>query len=61
MWEEGKFNVCLKGQGKNLQNIEGKKPVQIHVHVEKKKDNSSPSCFQTLLLLTLHIGSEGSC
>lgn len=37
MWEEGKFNVCLKGQGKNLHNIEGKKPVQIHVHVEKKK------------------------
>lgn len=62
MWEEGKFNVCLKGQGKNLHNIEGKKPVQIHVHVEKKKkDNSSPLCFQTLLLLTLHIGSEGSC
>lgn len=22
MWEEGKFNVCLKGQGKNLHNIE---------------------------------------
>lgn len=33
MLEEEKFNVCLKGQGKNLQNAEKKKPGQIHVQV----------------------------
>lgn len=37
MWEEGKFNVCLKGQGKNLHNIEGKKTCSNTCACRKKK------------------------
>lgn len=62
MLEEEKFNVCLKGQGKNLQNAEKKKKKLVKYMCRyEKKDTSSPSCFQGFFLLTLHTGSEGSC
>lgn len=41
MLEEEKFNVCLKGQGKNLQNAEKKKLVKYTCRYEKR-DTSSP-------------------